>query len=208
MEGEANFKLRINSLSSNRYRQRFRIRVAVVDDRLLAFEPGLSVVTHPMKCVTKLAYRGTGVAVRTGQTAAASQSAAEDPYTSMPSTPLDVMANAALASAGDGPRSFQTRDQRRSGTNPEASCAASDLQSGAGTDVSLALPAAKRMRRSSAEGGVAPPVDDLPPTPARSVEEMARLKKDIESEMIALRQGLVQLLGVCNAGLSTAKAAA
>lgn len=55
--GQATFKLRITSLSSHRDRQRFRIRVTASDQRLLAQEPGLSVVTHPMKCVTKLAHR-------------------------------------------------------------------------------------------------------------------------------------------------------
>jgi len=60
MQGMALFKLRITSLSSHRDKQRFRIRVSPVDTSLLLREPGLSVVTTPMKCVTKLSHRGSG----------------------------------------------------------------------------------------------------------------------------------------------------
>ena len=57
LQGNAQFKLRITSLSSHRDKQRFRIRVSPADTNLLLREPGLSVVTMPMKCVTKLAHR-------------------------------------------------------------------------------------------------------------------------------------------------------
>merc|ERR1719247_3787623 len=60
MQGTALFKLRITSLSSHRDKQRFRIRVAPTDASLLLREPGLSVVTTPMKCVTKLSHRSSG----------------------------------------------------------------------------------------------------------------------------------------------------
>merc|ERR1719487_256962 len=60
MQGTALFKLRITSLSSHRDKQRFRIRVSPVETSLLLREPGLSVVTTPMKCVTKLSHRGSG----------------------------------------------------------------------------------------------------------------------------------------------------
>jgi len=59
MQGTALFKLRITSLSSHRDKQRFRIRVSPVDTSLLLREPGLSVVTTPMKCVTKLSHRSS-----------------------------------------------------------------------------------------------------------------------------------------------------
>jgi len=59
MQGSALFKLRITSLSSHRDKQRFRIRVSPVDTNLLLHEPGLSVVTTPMKCVTKLSHRSS-----------------------------------------------------------------------------------------------------------------------------------------------------
>ena len=59
MQGTALFKLRITSLSSHRDKQRFRIRVSPVDTNLLLREPGLSVVTTPMKCVTKLSHRSS-----------------------------------------------------------------------------------------------------------------------------------------------------
>jgi len=60
MQGTALFKLRITSLSSHRDKQRFRIRVSPADSSLLLREPGLSVVTTPMKCVTKLSHRSSG----------------------------------------------------------------------------------------------------------------------------------------------------
>lgn len=60
MQGTALFKLRITSLSSHRDKQRFRIRVSPTDTSLLLREPGLSVVTTPMKCVTKLSHRSSG----------------------------------------------------------------------------------------------------------------------------------------------------
>jgi len=60
MQGIALFKLRITSLSSHRDKQRFRIRVSPIDTNLLLHEPGLSVVTTPMKCVTKLSHRSSG----------------------------------------------------------------------------------------------------------------------------------------------------
>lgn len=59
MQGSALFKLRITSLSSHRDKQRFRIRVSPTDTSLLLREPGLSVVTTPMKCVTKLSHRSS-----------------------------------------------------------------------------------------------------------------------------------------------------
>lgn len=59
MQGTALFKLRITSLSSHRDKQRFRVRIAPVDTTLLLREPGLSVVTTPMKCVTKLSHRSS-----------------------------------------------------------------------------------------------------------------------------------------------------
>ena len=59
MRGTALFKLRITSLSSHRDKQRFRIRVSPADNSLLLREPGLSVVTTPMKCVTKLSHRSS-----------------------------------------------------------------------------------------------------------------------------------------------------
>lgn len=59
MQGTAMFKLRITSLSSHRDKQRFRIRVSPTDTGLLLREPGLSVVTTPMKCVTKLTHRSS-----------------------------------------------------------------------------------------------------------------------------------------------------
>jgi len=59
LQGTALFKLRITSLSSHRDKQRFRIRVSPVDTNLLLREPGLSVVTTPMKCVTKLSHRSS-----------------------------------------------------------------------------------------------------------------------------------------------------
>merc|ERR1719353_1676021 len=60
LQGTALFKLRITSLSSHRDKQRFRIRVSPVDSSLLLREPGLNVVTTPMKCVTKLSHRSSG----------------------------------------------------------------------------------------------------------------------------------------------------
>jgi len=62
MQGSALFKLRITSLSSHRDKQKFRIRVSPVDTSLLLREPGLSVVTTPMKCVTKLSHRSSAKA--------------------------------------------------------------------------------------------------------------------------------------------------
>ncbi len=65
MQGTALFKLRITSLSSHRDKQRFRIRVSPLDPALHHREPGLTVVTTPMKCVTKLSHRsasGSGAA--------------------------------------------------------------------------------------------------------------------------------------------------
>ena len=59
LQGSALFKLRITSLSSHRDKQRFRVRVSPADTNLLLREPGLSVVTTPMKCVTKLSHRST-----------------------------------------------------------------------------------------------------------------------------------------------------
>merc|ERR1719426_759982 len=59
MQGTALFKLRITSLSSHRDKQRFRIHVSPADTSLLLREPGLSVVTTPMKCVTKLSHRSS-----------------------------------------------------------------------------------------------------------------------------------------------------
>merc|ERR1719174_3302299 len=64
MQGTALFKLRITSLSSHRDKQRFRIRISPTDPSLLLREPGLSVVTTPMKCVTKLSHRSGGGAAK------------------------------------------------------------------------------------------------------------------------------------------------
>mmetsp|Transcript_10238 Transcript_10238/g.25783 ORF Transcript_10238/g.25783 Transcript_10238/m.25783 type:complete len:333 (-) Transcript_10238:30-1028(-) len=47
--GQANFRLRITSLSSHRDRQRFRVRVTAVDSNSHRLEAGLFVVTKPMK---------------------------------------------------------------------------------------------------------------------------------------------------------------
>jgi hypothetical protein len=66
MQGTALFKLRITSLSSHRDKQRFRIRISPVDTSLLLREPGLSVVTTPMKCVTKLSHRSSSGAAKAG----------------------------------------------------------------------------------------------------------------------------------------------
>jgi len=54
LQGAATFKLRITSLSSHRDKQRFRIQVAPQDVEVQMREPGLCVVTDPMKSVTKL----------------------------------------------------------------------------------------------------------------------------------------------------------
>lgn len=54
LQGTATFKLRITSLSSHRDKQRFRIQVAPQDLAVARTEPLLSVVTDPMKSVTKL----------------------------------------------------------------------------------------------------------------------------------------------------------
>jgi len=67
LQGTALFKLRITSLSSHRDKQRFRIRVSPVDSNLLLREPGLSVVTTPMKCVTKLSHRSSSTKVDEGE---------------------------------------------------------------------------------------------------------------------------------------------
>merc|ERR1719380_307215 len=67
MQGTALFKLRITSLSSHRDKQRFRIRVSPSDTNLLLREPGLSVVTTPMKCVTKLSHRASGTKLEAGE---------------------------------------------------------------------------------------------------------------------------------------------
>merc|ERR1719231_1978784 len=66
MQGTTLFKLRITSLSSHRDKQRFRIRISPVDTALLLREPGLSVVTTPMKCVTKLSHRSSGGGAKAG----------------------------------------------------------------------------------------------------------------------------------------------
>lgn len=67
MQGVALFKLRITSLSSHRDKQRFRIRVSPVDTHLMLREPGLSVVTTPMKCVTKLSHRSSSSKIEVGE---------------------------------------------------------------------------------------------------------------------------------------------
>jgi len=54
LQGSAIFKLRITSLSSHRDKQRFRIQIAPQDVELQLSETNLSVVTDPMKSVTKL----------------------------------------------------------------------------------------------------------------------------------------------------------
>ena len=54
LQGTATFKLRITSLSSHRDKQRFRIQVAPQDVDLQLSESHLTVVTDPMKSVTKL----------------------------------------------------------------------------------------------------------------------------------------------------------
>merc|ERR1719174_3476603 len=66
MQGTALFKLRITSLSSHRDKQRFRIRVSPADTSVLLSEPGLSVVTTPMKCVTKLSHRSSAAGAKAG----------------------------------------------------------------------------------------------------------------------------------------------
>ena len=57
LQGTATFKLRITSLSSHRDKQRFRIQVTPQDPNIRLAEPALSVVTLPMKSVTKLGNR-------------------------------------------------------------------------------------------------------------------------------------------------------
>lgn len=52
--GEAHFKLRITLLSSQRDKQRFRLRIAPKGAELASHFPCLFVVTNPMKSVTKL----------------------------------------------------------------------------------------------------------------------------------------------------------
>jgi len=59
LQGAATFKLRITSLSSHRDKQRFRIQVAPQDPDVTQVEPLLSVVTDPMKSVTKLGRAST-----------------------------------------------------------------------------------------------------------------------------------------------------
>ena len=54
LQGNAQFKLRITSLSSHRDKQRFRIQVAPQEPEICNAEPALLVVTDPMKSVTKL----------------------------------------------------------------------------------------------------------------------------------------------------------
>merc|ERR1719359_1354808 len=54
LQGAATFKLKITSLSSHRDKQRFRLQVSPQDPDLAVREPSLSVVTNPMKSVTKL----------------------------------------------------------------------------------------------------------------------------------------------------------
>lgn len=78
MQGTALFKLRITSLSSHRDKQRFRIRVSPVDTNLLLREPGLSVVTTPMKCVTKLSHRSGASGKLEGSAEDAGEEAAEE----------------------------------------------------------------------------------------------------------------------------------
>ena len=53
-QGVACFKLQINTLSSFHDRRLFRVRVSPVDELLLEKEPGLVVITEPMKSITKL----------------------------------------------------------------------------------------------------------------------------------------------------------
>jgi len=57
LQGTAIFKLRITSLSSHRDKQRFRIQIAPQNPILRHNEPALTIVTDPMKSVTKLAHR-------------------------------------------------------------------------------------------------------------------------------------------------------
>lgn len=54
IHGIAYFKLQINALSSMHDRRLFRIRVSPVDELLLEKEPGLVVITEPMRSITKL----------------------------------------------------------------------------------------------------------------------------------------------------------
>jgi len=57
LQGSAVFKLRITSLSSHRDKQRFRIQIAPQNPIVRTHEPALTIVTDPMKSVTKLAHR-------------------------------------------------------------------------------------------------------------------------------------------------------
>ncbi|KAJ1619075.1 hypothetical protein T492DRAFT_430322 [Pavlovales sp. CCMP2436] len=57
LQGSAVFKLRITSLSSHRDKQRFRIQIAPQSQMTRQHEPALTIVTDPMKSVTKLAHR-------------------------------------------------------------------------------------------------------------------------------------------------------
>jgi hypothetical protein len=59
LQGSAVFKLRITSLSSHRDKQRFRIQIAPQSGMVRQHEPALTIVTDPMKSVTKLAHRST-----------------------------------------------------------------------------------------------------------------------------------------------------
>ena len=56
-QGVATFKLRIASLSSHRDKRRFRVRISAEDPVLLLREAHLTVMTTPMKCVTKLRHK-------------------------------------------------------------------------------------------------------------------------------------------------------
>lgn len=59
LQGSAVFKLRITSLSSHRDKQRFRIQIAPHNPLVRQHEPSLTIVTDPMKSVTKLAHRSS-----------------------------------------------------------------------------------------------------------------------------------------------------
>lgn len=65
-QGVAQFKLRITSLSSHREKQRFRIQITPKEASLQQQEPGLSLVTSPMKCVTKLRHTKASTAMNGG----------------------------------------------------------------------------------------------------------------------------------------------
>uniref|UniRef100_A0A7S4B0T9 Uncharacterized protein n=1 Tax=Chrysotila carterae TaxID=13221 RepID=A0A7S4B0T9_CHRCT len=82
LQGAATFKLRITSLSSHRDKQRFRIQVTPQDEEVARAEPQLTVVTNPMKSVTKLgraSVAGNGSAPQLSQIAPSAEPNGAEP---------------------------------------------------------------------------------------------------------------------------------